>query len=393
MKNAGNATVFVYSKMGKAMKRRNFFKSSAAAVALGALNLSAPVHAEEPPIDYEALEIEPISRRWTEERANRWHKALPWIVGTNYVASYAINQIEMWQNSTVDFKTIDSELALAESIGFNTVRIFAHDLLWESERDAYFDNIRRFLDICEARHIRVVYNVFTNGGKEPSVMGPQPAPIPGVHNGEWRQTPGVEKIMNQPSRWHEVEPYVKDTLATFAEDKRILFWEIFNEPANNRKVKDITGFLRYAFMWARQINPTQPLTASLQYYELTPMNSFLACNSDIMTFHCYSPAPQLAEAIERLEKMRRPIVCTEWMARCLGSTVKDCLPLMKEKNVGALSWGLVPGKLQTNIPWTHLVKENPANADIWFHDYFDENHKPYDPEEIELIKKLSGVKE
>ena len=91
--------------------------------------------------------------------------------------------------------------------------------------------------------------------------------------------------------------------------------------------------------------------------------------------------------------MRRPIVCTEWMARCLGSTVKDCLPLMKEKNVGALSWGLVPGKLQTNIPWTHLVKENPANADIWLHAYFDENHKPYDPEEIELIKKLSGVKE
>lgn len=334
-------------------------------------------------------EVEPINGRWTISRINQWYSQLPWIVGCNYVPTYAINQIEMWQKSTFNPKIIDSELGLAESIGFNTIRIFAHDLVWKSERNDFFSNMRVFLDLCEKHQMRVIYTIFTNGGWEPSEMGSQPAPVPGLHNGGWRQTPGMNTVMNHPEKWGSMESYVKDTISTFASDSRILCWDIFNEPAN-RPVKDITGFVRLAFSWARQITPSQPLTSAFMSYKFNRLNVFLADNCDFLSFHNYGNKKSLQLAIDQMKPFGRPIVCKEWLARHLGSTVQDCLPFFKENKVGAINWGLIPGKLQTQIPWKRLLERFPDAEKIWFHDLFDEKHRPYDQAEIDLIKKLTG---
>lgn len=374
--------------------RRELLQAAgAAALSAGSFAAAPSVRAESagPDVKTPAGEVEPINGRWTAERIKRWYDAQPWIVGCNYVPTYAINQIEMWQKLTFNPEMIDSELALAESIGFNTIRVFAHDLVWSSERESYFANIGQFLDICEKHGLRVIFNFFTNGGREPSVMGPQPEPIPDWHNGQWRQTPGVEKVMNRPERWNSVEGYVKETIEKFADDKRILFWDIFNEPANI-KVNDITGFVRLAFSWARSVNPPQPMTSAFLRCDLTPLNAFLAENSDLLSFHCYRPKEEFEKVIQTLQKFNRPIVCKEWLARPLGCTVEDCLPLMKENRVGAVNWGLIPGKLQTNLPWKNVLDKHPEYRKTWLHDLFDENHRPYSESEIELIKKLTGKK-
>ena len=75
--------------------------------------------------------------KWSLEKANAWFAEQGWIVGCNYVPSTAINQIEMWQESTFDPQTIDRELAMAEYLGFNTVRVFLSHLV-------YFDNAKGF---------------------------------------------------------------------------------------------------------------------------------------------------------------------------------------------------------------------------------------------------------
>ncbi len=369
------------------IKRRDLFKTAAAlAVATG---LSGTTQANGSASDMKKpASIEPISGRWTEERINRWFAKLPWIIGCNYVPTYAINQIESWQKLTFDPKIIDSELSLAESIGFNTIRIFTHDLLWQEERKGYFSRIRQFFDLCEKHRLKVIYTIFTNGGLEPSVMGPQPAPIPGVHNGQWRQTPGVTRIMNRPEKWNSMEAYVKETISEFAGDPRILFWDIFNEPGNNKQVKNIAGFVRLAFSWARQIDPPEPLTSAFLTYDLDPLNAFLADNCDLMSFHNYGPKKSIENAIDRLKKFNRPIVCKEWLARQLKSTIEDCLPIFKKNRVGAVNWGLIPGKLQTHLPWKHILDKHPEYKKIWFHDLFDENHRPYKQSEIDLIKDL-----
>ncbi len=44
------------------------------------------------------------------------------------------------------------------------------------------------------------------------------------------------------------------------------------------------------------------------------------------------------------------------MARGNHSTFTDNLPVLKEANVGAWSWGLVSGKSNTIYPWDSWVK-------------------------------------
>ena len=73
------------------------------------------------------------SERWSKEKANAWYQKLPWLVGCNYIPHNAINQLEMWQEETFDPKTIDLELGWAEGLGFNTMRVFLHDLAWQAD--------------------------------------------------------------------------------------------------------------------------------------------------------------------------------------------------------------------------------------------------------------------
>ena len=80
--------------------------------------------------------------RWTVEQAHRWGQSQPWLIGSNFIPSTAINQLEMWQAETFDPRTIESELGWASEIGYNTVRVYLHDLLWKTEGGGGTERIR-----------------------------------------------------------------------------------------------------------------------------------------------------------------------------------------------------------------------------------------------------------
>lgn len=362
------------------MNRREALKYTLAATASVGLFQSA--RADEPKPEVEA------NGRWTVERAQAWGKKQGWIVGCNYVPTYAVNQIEMWQKLTFDPQVIDSELGLVEQTGMNTVRVFVHDLLWRDQRDDFFGNVGKFFDLCEKHGLRVIFNFFTNGGAEGSVIGPQPAPKPFVHNSQWRQTPGKEAVINKPEKWSMMEDYVMDTMTTFRSDERILFWDLFNEPANSGNREMTLGFLKLLWSWARKIDTPFPMTSAIQSTRPAPIANFLIENSDVLSFHCYANLEGMKKDVERYQKYNRPLICKEWMARQRHSTVMDILPYLKEQNVGAINWGLIPGKLQTNYPWGWGPEK--GEPDVWFHDLYREDHTPYDPKEIELFQKLTG---
>ena len=73
-----------------------------------------------------------IDDRWSKEKVREWYQEQPWLVGTNFIPSNAVNQMEMWQKDTFDPQTIDRELGWMADIGMNSARVFLHDLLWES---------------------------------------------------------------------------------------------------------------------------------------------------------------------------------------------------------------------------------------------------------------------
>ena len=369
------------------MNRRTFFQTTALGTAGFAVSATLPNHVfAETPKGVTTDNFEP-NGRWTAEKARAWEAAQPWIVGCNYVPTYAINQLEMWQRETFNAKIIDAELALAAKTGMNTVRVFMHHLLWREQRDVFIANVRTFLDLCEKHSLRVIWTFFTNGGKEPSVLGPQPAPKPFTHNSEWRQTPGKTEIMHKPENWHQMEDYVTDMMTEFRNDPRVLVWDLFNEPFNSGDRWHTLGFLRLLWTWARKVNPAAPLTSAVQRIEYTPIASFLLENSDIVSFHSYESKEVIEERLKIMREYRRPIICKEWLARGRKCTVFDILPLFKKYGVGAINWGLIPGKLQTHYPWGW--NESKGEPKVWHHDLYHEDHTPYDPKEIELFLKLT----
>src|SRR5215472_1844944 len=207
------------------------------------------------------------SARWDSAKANQWYDQQPWLVGANYVPSDAINQLEMFQAATFNAALNDKELGMAEAIGMNTMRVFLHDQFWLSDPAAARDRINQLLTIAAKHHIRPIFVLFDSCWEPNPHLGPQHPPIPGVHNSGWVQSPGKERLMN-PAVEPELKAYVTGVVGAFANDDRVLAWDIWNEPDNTNdhrfkedpvaKVRRVNELLPRVFEWARSVHPTQP---------------------------------------------------------------------------------------------------------------------------------------
>jgi hypothetical protein len=70
-------------------------------------------------------------------------------------------------------------------------------------------------------------------------------------------------------------------------------------------------------------------------------------DSDVITNHNYGNPCDFEQRINWLSSYRRPINCTEYMARTPGSTFEPILSMAKKDNVGVINCGFVAGKSQT----------------------------------------------
>ncbi|MES2731668.1 MAG: cellulase family glycosylhydrolase [Bacteroidota bacterium] len=328
-------------------------------------------------------------QRWTVEKANQWYQKQPWPVGCNFITSTAINQLEMWQPETFDPKTIDRELGYAESIGMNVVRVFLHNIAWEQDSVGFTQRIDTFLGLADKHHIKVMFVLFDSCWNDNPKPGTQPAPKPGTHNSGWLRAPGSARLFDSRS-WGGLEKYTKGIIGHFGKDNRILLWDLFNEPSNSGYMDAVVPLLKKAFEWARQAQPTQPISSG--WWTDHPMsNEFMFANSDIITFHDYDEAIKLENHIKDLQKMNRPLICTEYMARTRNSLFETCLPVFKKYKVGAINWGLVKGKTNTIFAWDAPMpdKDEPP---VWFHDIFRPDGSVYSEKEVALIKQLTNKK-
>jgi hypothetical protein len=346
------------------------------------------------------------AERWTTARANAWYDAQPWLVGSNYTPATAINQLEMWQAETFDPATIDRELGWARTMGMNTMRVFLHNLLWEQDAIGFRKRIDAFLTIAARHGIRPMFVLFDSVWDPDPKLGPQRAPIPGVHNSGWVQAPGHARL-EDASGYPRLREYVEGIVGAFARDERVLAWDLWNEPdaggggpypRQEDKHKYVEALLGQAFEWARGRNPVQPLTSGQWRNEdftaerLNSIERIQVEQSDIISFHDYNWPETFERRIRQLQAYGRPIFCTEYMARGAGSTFDGSLPIGKRYNVAMYNWGFVDGKTQTKFPWDSwerpYTSQQPA---IWFHDVLRADGAPYRAAETALIKRLSAA--
>jgi hypothetical protein len=345
--------------------------------------------------------------KWTEQQANDWYAKQPWLVGANFAPASSINQLEMWQADSFDPARIDTELGWAQKIGMNTMRVFLHDLAWQQDPEGLKKRINEFLAIAQKHNIKIMMVLFDSVWHPNPKSGKQPAPTPGVHNSGWVQGPGAEALVDTKQRGR-LKDYVKDIVSTFGNDDRIIVWDIWNEPDNTNdssygklepknKLDAVLSLLPQAFAWAREANPKQPLTSGVwkgdwsSPEKMTPIERAQVDLSDVISFHNYESPMEFEKRIQWLSRYKRPLFCTEYMARGNGSTFLTTLPLAKKHKVAAYNWGLVAGKTQTFLPWDSWQQPYVGGREpsIWFHEVFREDGSPYILEETLFIKRVT----
>ena len=345
--------------------------------------------------------------RWTREKAQEWGAKQPWLVGANFNPSDASNQLEFWQADTWNPELINKELGWAEEIGMNTMRVYLHYFPYRDDKENFLKRMDQFLEIASKHNIKLMFVFFDDVWNPYPKAGPQPEPRPHLHNANWVQSPGHDILWNL-EKHAELKPYVQDVMNRYKNDDRVLLWDLYNEPQNTNnpsyaeqnkgKEKFSMILLKEVFEWAREVNPSQPISSApwlgswVNPENLSAFDDFMLSNSDVITYHNYNDINDFKLKSKALERYNRPMICTEYMARGNNSLFETHLPYMAENNIGAISWGLVAGRSQTIYPWDSWDKKYTAEPELWFHDIFRQDGVPYKQEEVNLIKKLTTEK-
>jgi hypothetical protein len=291
----------------------------------------------------------------------------------------------MWQAEDFDPKTIVEELGWAQDAGYNGLRVFLQYVAWKADPQGLKARIAEFLDIAGRHGMRAMLVPFCDcsfAGKEP-YLGRQDEPVPGVHNSGWVPSPGLKRVTDRAA-WPDLERYVRDIVGAFANDPRVLAWDLYNEPGNSNMGEKSLPLMEAAFAWAREANPSQPLTVGLWSDFKSRMSHRMMELSDVISFHAYDGPEGVKAKVLLCEASGRPLLCTEWLRRQGGNTFAAIPPIFAEHQVSWHNWGLVAGKTQTYMHWDS--KKGDPMPPVWQHDIFHANGRPWQAEEISLIK-------
>jgi len=350
-----------------------------------------------------------IGEQWSTEKAWAWYDGQPWLVGTNFNPSTSINQLEFWQEESFDIEVIERELSWSADLGMNIHRVYLHNLLWQQDSIGFLNRVEQYLSISNKYNIKTMLVLLDDVWHPVPKLGKQPTPLPHVHNSGWVQAPGAA-ILGDTLRHDELEGYIKGVIRKFSNDDRVIVWDLYNEPDNvasdkGRKELEVKNkhiytlaLLKKVVKWARKVNPSQPLTIGLWRGDVnhwgTPdslpeLDKYMVENADVISFHTYDGDMKVVnQKINELKKYGRPLLCTEYLARGVGNTFESVLPIFKENKIGAINWGFVSGKTNTIYPWETWRKKYTSEPEVWHHDIFKKDGKPYSEEEVKFISNI-----
>lgn len=356
-----------------------------------------------------------MTEQWSHEKAWEWFNSQPQINGFNYTPSTTMGFAEIWQKEYHDevLETVDRELSLAESLGLNSVRMRLPFEVWQAQHDSFMDNLEDFLTRLDSHGITMMPIFFSDCcvPKEqfkPMEIGVRKEPVWGYFGGS-PVTPfdGTEKVgylaVDEEEVWPQVEKFVKEIVGKYAKDKRIIFWDIWNEPGNMHRGTKSLPLMKLCFQWAREMDPIQPLSAGPcglggefpygylnEPWPLTEMEAAAVALSDIMNFHFYGDYTHTKKYIDYLRQFGMPMVCSEWLHRPFRSIFETHYPLFKEENVGTYFFGFVNGKRQYNEPWEQIRSMPDIDLTLWMHDIFHSDGTPYSEREIQALREHTG---
>lgn len=351
--------------------------------------------------------------QWSKERSWAWYNARPWIRGCNYMSADCANRIDQWQEYGFEerFNTTKKELALMAELGYNSIRIFPEFFVWLQEHDGFMERFERYVALAAQNGISCMI-LLGNDCWPPyeEVMaqmhlGEQSVDW-GYHGGRKVSAHGnFEGVgyspFDEPEYAEKHCAFVAEIVEKYKNDERIIIWDVFNEPGFSKRGSTSLPHLKKMIQIIRDIDPIQPITIGIwspitNPEKLLDIEKFGLENSDIISYHNYTSYEDNIYGIKWLKRFGKPIINTEWLNRCQGNTIEALFPLFYLEKIGCYNWGFVAGKYQTYEPWNWVwegLENNPKAFDKfdftkWLHDLYRPNHRPYNPKEIELIKRF-----
>lgn len=350
--------------------------------------------------------------QWSKEKIWQWYNDRKWFRGCNFLPSDCCNRIAFWQE--LDFEkhleTADRELALAASIGYNTIRVLLELVVWIGEHDSFMERFERFLQVADKHGISLMVCF----GNDCTVPRDEKFEFPslgeqkydwGYHGGRknsphsgYKDAVGYNPYLDDPEMAENFYAMVREFVGKYADDQRICIWDLFNEAGNGNRGDISEPYVRRIFAEARAQNPSQPLTSGI-WHQIGNLNKaeYAALTlSDIISYHNYGPYEINITQIADLRQFGRPLLNTEWMSRISRNTVQEMFPLFFLEKVGCWNWGFVAGLSQTYEPHESMWRSYDSGTRfydfrLWMHDLFRPNGRPYDPAEIELITKFCNL--
>ncbi len=138
------------------------------------------------------------------------------------------------------------------------MRVFLHIQPLIDDVKVFMNNVQTFLSIAEKNQIKIVLVLFDDCWNADFHSGKQPDPIPGVHNSQWVQMPG-----NFKQDLTLFKLYVQEIVQNLRFNKNVVMWDLYNEVGNSGHKQQTLPLLKQIFQWARQVNPSQPLTSGI----------------------------------------------------------------------------------------------------------------------------------
>lgn len=354
--------------------------------------------------------------KWSKERAWEWYNSRPWIRGCNYMSADCANRVDQWQEYGFEerFETAKAEFELMAKLGYNSIRLIPEFIVWKKEHDGFCERFERYIELAAKNGISSMI-VLGNDCMPPYEealkrmnLGEQHVDW-GYHGGRKVSQHGSFEgagysLLDDPNCAEEYYEFVREIVEKYKNDERIIIWDVFNEPGNSKRFSMSLPHLKKFFEIIRNIDPIQPLTVAIwsqtvNFDNLMEVEKFGLENSDIISYHNYCSYEENIRELKLLKELGRPIINTEWLNRCGGNTIEQLFPLFYLEKIGCYNWGFVAGKYQTYEPWNAVwdaLKKDPRSYDNfdftkWVHDLYRPSHNPYNPKEIELIKKFCDL--
>jgi len=264
---------------------------------------------------------------------------LAWMRGANYVPSYARNDVQTWMD--YDPAVIDRELGYAAKLKLNVVRVFLQVAVYEAAPQRFLDNFENLLSLCAKHQIRLMPVLFD------SCFDPQAVDLKDYCDKKWMPSPGFSRlgVRDRPA----MEGYIRAVVGGHKDDRRIVLWDVMNEPTctsfNKPQDKElIWAFLRHFLDYVRQVDPNHPRTVGVEHSSLIPQ---VLDRIEVLATHNYrKDLREDLRAVKALaQKHGKPVIINEVAGRP-QQPYSYVMPIVAEEQVGWCFWELMIGRTQ-----------------------------------------------